>query len=278
MLNEISPGIFDSKYLHDLEPEEHDFLLCYRDNQVLLKKSGEDYEIPRKKDFSEWAEPPVYLFSINSDRCFGLMDPQKNPAAFEFYDIFVLRNLKNKEFAWIGSVGHQIMTWHHNNRFCGRCGSQTKMKKEERAAVCPNCGLITFPKISPAIIVAITCNDKILLAKGKNYKGDFYALIAGYVDVGEIIEETVAREVKEEVGLDIRNLKYYKSQPWPFSGSLMLGFTAEADDTQPIVIDENEIKEAGWFERNNLPAHASDISISGDLITAFEKGDFGLCR
>ncbi len=274
MLNEISPSIFNNKYDHYHEISDEDYLLCYRDNQVLLKKSGEDYEIPRKKDFNGDIESPVYLFSIDSTRCFGLVDSAVNQASFEFHDIFVLRNLKSKESAWIGSVGHQLMTWHNNNRYCGRCGSKTELKKEERAAVCPQCNLVTFPNISPAIIVAITCKNKILLAKGKNYKGDFYALIAGYVDVGESIEETVAREVKEEVGLDIWNLKYIKSQPWPFSGSLMLGFTAEADDTQPIIIEENEIKEAGWFDRHNLPAHASAISISGDLIAAFEKGLF----
>ena len=166
------------------------------------------------------------------------------------------------------------MTWYNNNKYCGRCGSKTELKKEERATVCPDCNLVIFPRISPAIIVAITCNNKIVLARGKNYKGDFYALIAGYVDIGESIEETVVREVKEEIGLDVWNLKYYKSQPWPFSGSLMLGFTAEADDAQPIVIDENEIKEAGWFVRGNLPPHASSVSISGDLIAAFEKGIF----
>jgi NAD+ diphosphatase len=274
MLNEIGPGIFDNKYYHDHEIGNEDFLLCYRDNQVLLKKSGDDYEIPRKKNFTGSMESPVYLFSINSTHCFGLIDPPVNHASFEYQDIFVLRNLKNKEFAWIGSVGHQLMTWHNNSRYCGRCGSKTELKREERATVCPECNLINFPKISPAIIVAITCNNKILLAKGKNYKGDFYALIAGYVDIGETIEETVVREVKEEVGLKIKNLKYYKSQPWPFSSSLMLGFTAEADDTQQIIIDENEIKEAGWFERGNLPTHASGVSISGDLIAAFEKGIF----
>ena len=274
MLNEISPSIFNNKYSHYHEISDEDFLLCYRDNQVLLKKSGDDYEIPRKKDFIESIESPIYLFSINSNHCFGLVESHMNHASFEFHDIFVLRNLKSKEFAWIGSVGHQLMTWHNNNRYCGRCGSKTELKKEERATVCPKCNLVIFPKISPAIIVAITCNNKILLAKGKNYKGDFYALIAGYVDVGESIEETVVREVKEEVGLDIKNLKYYKSQPWPFSDSLMLGFTAEADDTQQIIIDEKEIKEASWFARDNLPAHASSISISGDLIAAFEKGVF----
>jgi NAD+ diphosphatase len=121
-------------------------------------------------------------------------------------------------------------------------------------------------------------NQVLLKQSGDDYviprKGDFYALIAGYVDVRESIEETVVREAKEEVGLDIWNLKYYKSQPWPFSGSLMLGFTAEADDTQQIVIDEKEIREVGWFERGNLPAHASEVSISGNLIAAFDKGIF----
>ena len=274
MLNEISPSIFDNRYFHDHEIGNEDFLLCYRDNEILLKKSGDDYEIPRKRDFTESIASLVYLFSINSNHCFGLFESPVNHALFEYQDVFMLRNLKSKEFAWIGSVGHQLMCWHFNNKYCGRCGSKTELKKEERARVCPECNLVIYPKILPAVIVAITCNHKILLAKGKNYKGDFYALIAGYVDVGESIEETVVREVKEEVGLDITNLKYYKSQPWPFSASLMLGFTAEADDTQPIIIDEKEISEAGWFERGNLPLHASDVSISGDLIEAFEKGIF----
>lgn len=274
MLNEISPNIFDTKYFHSCRISEDNFLLCYRENQILLKKTGDDYEIPRKKDLSEKIGTPVYLFSINANPCFGMMESPLNQPSFEFQDIFILRNIKNKEYAWIGSVGHQLMTWHNNNKYCGRCGSKTGLKQEERAIVCPECNLVIFPKISPAVIVAITCNNKILLAKGKNYKGDFYALIAGYVDIGESIEETVIREVKEEVGLDIRNLKYYKSQPWPFSGSLMLGFTAEADDTQPIIIDEKEISAAGWFTRGNLPNHASEVSISGDLIAAFEKGIF----
>ncbi len=274
MLNEIVPGIFYNISFQYHEIGDEDFLLCYRDNQVLLQKSGDDYNIPRKRDFIGITESPVYLFSINSNHFFGLVESDLHPPSFEFHDIFILRNLKNKEFAWLGSVGYQLMNWYHNNRYCGRCGSKTEMRKNERALACPECNLVIFPKILPAVIVAITCNNKILLAKGKNYKGDFYALIAGYVDVGESIEETVVREVKEEVGLNIKNLKYYKSQPWPFSSSIMLGFTAEADDTQQIIIDEKEIFEAGWFTRENLPPHASGISISGDLIAAFEKGIF----
>ncbi len=141
MLNEISPGIFDNKYIHDQEIADDDFLLCYRDNQVLLKKSGDDFEIPRKRDFNESIESPLYLFSINSYHCFGVFESQVNPGSFEFHDIFMLRNLKNIEFAWIGSVGYQLMTWYNNNRYCGRCGSKTELKKDERAIVCPECKL-----------------------------------------------------------------------------------------------------------------------------------------
>jgi len=274
MLNEISPAIFDSKYYHSREITDKDYLLCFRENQLLLKKDGDDFDIPRRCDFIDHIETPVYLFAINSIHCFGLYESPVNHASFEFHDIFVLRQLKNKELAWVGSMGYQLMNWYNSTKYCGRCGCKTELKKEERGIVCSGCSLVSYPKVSPAVIVAITCNNKILLAKGKNYKGDFYALIAGYVDIGESIEETVVREVKEEVGLDIKNLKYYKSQPWPFSSSLMLGFTAEADDTQPIRIDEKEIKEAGWFDRGNLPPHASEVSISGDLIAAFEKGIF----
>lgn len=271
MLNHIAPSVLNTQYQHHQTITRHDYLLCYRDGQILLKKSGDGYEFPKKEDFDEPTDRPTYLFSLDGERCFGLMDFQANDAAMEYLDLFALRTLPNKEVAWLGAVGHQLLTWQHQHRYCGRCGSKTEQKADERAIICPQCNLIVYPKLSPAIIVAITCGDKILLAKGKNYRGDFYALIAGYVDVGESIEETVAREVKEEVGLDIRNLKYVKSQPWPFSSSLMLGFTAEADENQKIIVDEKEIHEAGWFERGKLPPHASNISISGYLIEAFER-------
>ncbi len=274
MINELGPGIFDNTFIDSREIKDDDYLLCYNENQVLLKPSDNGFEIPKKSDFSGQIESAVFLFSIHNSHCFGISGTNANDPVLNFHDIFTLRNLENKEHAWIGSVGYQLMTWYATNKYCGRCGSQTVRRKEERSVVCPVCNLVVYPKISPAVIVAITCNNKILLAKGKNYKGDFYALIAGYVDAGESIEETVVREVKEEVGLEIKNLKYYKSQPWPFSSSLMLGFTAEADDTQQIVIDENEIKEAGWFTRGMLPPHASNISISGHLIEAFEQGLF----
>jgi NAD+ diphosphatase len=186
-------------------------------------------------------------------------------------EISFFRTIPQKEIAWAGSVGFQLMNWYAQNKYCGKCGAPTVLKNDERAIICPSCQTIVFPRISPAIIVAILCNDKILLARGANFRGNFYSLVAGYADIGESLEDTVAREVKEEVGLDIRNIRYYKSQPWPFSGSMMIGYIAEADDTQPICIDKTEIAEAAWFTRGNLPNHPITISIAGEIIEKFEK-------
>jgi NAD+ diphosphatase len=165
------------------------------------------------------------------------------------------------------------MNWYSQNKFCGKCGAKTNSKPDERAIICPVCNTIVFPKISPAVIVAIICDNKILLARNSDFHGDWYSLIAGYADVGESLEETLVREVKEEVGLDIKNIRYYKSQPWPLSGSMMIGFIAEADETQPICIDRKEIAEAAWFTRGHLPKHSSNLSIAGEMIEKFEKGE-----
>ena len=120
--------------------------------------------------------------------------------------------------------------------------------------------------------MAITCKGRILLARGKHYLFNFYSLIAGYVDVGETLEQAVVREAKEEVGLDVTNVRYFGNQPWPFSGSQMIGFFAEADEKQPMVICEDELHDAKWFTIDNLPEIPGAISIAGEMIRAFIKG------
>ncbi len=275
MINEITPHIFDNAFNNHTAIKENDYILCYSEDTILLKKSGEYFEIPVSSDFREIPiEEVKFLFSLNSRNCFLLQNCPAEDELLKYYGIWTLRTLDKKEYAWIGMVGFHLMNWYDNNQFCGRCGSKTELKKDERAIICRNCHNVIYPKISPAIIVAITCGDKILLAKGKNYRIKFYALIAGYVDFGESLEETLIREVKEEIGISVKNIRYYKSHPWPFSGSLMVGYFAEADDKQPLKINEAEIETAAWFKRGNLPPHAPSISISGDMIEAFEKGRF----
>jgi NAD+ diphosphatase len=276
MIHEISPHRFNNQFSIKNNIEDNDFIFHYNENSLLLKTNGEGYVIPRKKDISDISNKTksTFLFTLNDVSCFLVWDNLKtNNSEFIYKEIGYFRNLKQEEIAWVGIVGFQLMNWYSQNKFCGKCGSKTKEKADERAIVCPNCNTIVFPKISPAIIVAIVCNNKILLAHNSNFPNNWHSLVAGYSDIGESLEETVIREVKEEVGLDVKNVRYYKSQPWPFSGTMMIGFIAEADYNQTICVDNKEITEAAWFSRGNLPNHPPKISIAGEMIEKFENGE-----
>ena len=146
----------------------------------------------------------------------------------------------------------RIIDFDRSTRFCGRCGHETRPLRTERAKLCTDCNLITYPRISPAIIVLIKKGEEVLLARSPRFPPNLFSVIAGFVEPGESIEETVHREVKEEVGIRVKNIRYFGSEPWPFPDSLMLGFVADYAGGE-IVIDNNEIKAAGWFTRDNLP-------------------------
>ena len=275
MLHEILPHRFNNQFVVSTGIAEEDYIFHYKDNSLLVKINGDGFECPRKKEITEIANTTesVFLFSLNEVRCFLIWeDPLILNEPFSYKEISFFRTLNPPEIAWAGIVGFQLRNWYLRHKFCGKCGSETEVKPDERAILCPACHTLIFPEIPPAIIVAITCNDKILLAHNSNFQQNWYSLVAGYVEIGESLEETVKREVKEEVGLDVWNVRYYKSQPWPFSGSMMIGFFAEADDTQPVRPDCVEITDAAWYTRGNLPNHPPTISIAGEMIEQFEKG------
>jgi NAD+ diphosphatase len=275
MLHEIFPHQFNNTFQRASIGKD-DYILHFEGNSLLLKTIGDEYAIPRMNEVSGISDKARYnfLFTFDDVLCFLIWEsPDFDNSRFIYKEVSFFRTFKQKEIAWISIVGSQLMNWYSQNKFCGKCGFETKEKPYERAIICPNCNMTVFPKISPAIIVTIICNDKILLAHNSNFSGNWYSLIAGYADIGESLEQAVSREVKEEVGLDVTNIRYYKSQPWPFSGSMMIGFIAEADDTQIIQVDNNEITEAAWFNRKNLPNHPSNISIAGEMIDKFEKGE-----
>lgn len=276
MIQDIFPHRFNNSYLAHTIAKDTDFVLYYQGNSLLLKTSGEELLLPQKTDFQDisGSTEMTFLFSLNDTPCFLMLsEPELKNPCLTYKEISFFRTARQREIAWIGLVGLHLANWYGQNRFCGRCGAKTQQKADERAVICPACHSVFFPKISPAIIVAITCNDKILLARNTNFTGGWYSLIAGYVDIGETLEETVKREVKEEVGLDVKNIRYYTSQPWPLSGSVMIGFIAEANENQPIVTDNKEIAEAEWFTRGHLPNHPLTISIAGEMIEKFEKGE-----
>lgn len=272
MIQNIHPHVFSNIFM-EAGICDDDYVFHFKGNALLLRQQGEDLRIPYRKDFKCPVEKGIFLFSLNNANCFLLNDcAVPDDPGFGYQEISFFRTIKQREIAWASIVALQLMNWNMSNRFCGKCGSSMQPKQDERALACTGCENIVYPKISPAIIVAVLGKDKILLAKGANFRGGFYSLVAGYADIGESLEEAVVREVKEEVGLDVRNIRYYGSQPWPLSGSLMIGFIADADDGQPIKIDQKEIADADWYTRDNLPHHPTTISIAGEMIEKFEKG------
>ena len=162
----------------------------------------------------------------------------------------------------------QLLHWHATHARCGRCGRPMIDMKAERARHCPRCGLTSFPRVSPAVIVAVVRDDAILLAQGRGFKEGLYSVLAGFVEPGESLEAAVHRELREEVGVTVKNVAYFGSQPWPFPDSLMVAFTAEYAGGE-IRVDESEIVEAGWYEPASLPAVPGRFSIARRLIDWF---------
>jgi NAD+ diphosphatase len=165
----------------------------------------------------------------------------------------------------------QIVNWRRDYQYCGRCGSLARPHPEERAMVCDRCQTMVFPRLSPAVIVLVRRGDRMLLARNHRFPAGRYSIIAGFVEPGETLEEAVVREVREEVGLRVRDLRYFASQSWPFPHSLMLGFIAEYAGGE-ISLDDGELADAGWYGPENLPDLPDGLSISRRLIDRFLSG------
>jgi NAD+ diphosphatase len=275
MINEIHPHKIHLEYTGNKSVSDNDYILCFKDDTLLWKVANDEFSIPQRKDFRSFPEQAkiTFLFTFDKTPCFLVEEePEITSDGFIFNEITFFRTFKHKEWAWVSLVAYHLNIWYLNNQFCGRCGTKTTHKTDERAMICPVCNHVVYPQIAPAVIVAVTCGEKILLIRGKGSKLGWHSLVAGFVDVGETFEDAVKREVFEETGIVVHNVRYYKNQPWPLSNSIMVGFVAEADDNQTIKIDENELSEAGWFHRGNLPDCSPNLSVGGEMIERFNFG------
>ncbi len=169
------------------------------------------------------------------------------------------------------SRAKHLLQWHQGSRFCGACGGATHWSSVEMAKICGGCEKVTYPSTSLVVMCLVEKDGQILLARSPHFEGEMYSVLAGFVDSGESCEAAVHREVQEEVGLKIKNIRYFGSQPWPFPGSTILGFFAEYDSGE-IAIDGVEIEAAGWFDRQNLPSLPHPCSLSRHLIDRFLQG------
>lgn len=273
MIQDIYPKIYHNEY-QDTKPTEDDFILVFHKNEVLLRFQNEKLRYPTLKEMNGLPCDYYYLFSIDNYKYF-LAHPAKEPFllldGYRYEDVRIFRTAASQHTAFAGITGHHLFEWYQTNQFCGRCGHQMTPDHKERMLFCPSCHNIVYPRISPAVIVGVINKDKILMSKyaGRSYTN--YALIAGFNEIGESAEQTVAREVMEEVGLKVKNIRYYKSQPWAFSGSLLMGFFCELDGSDKIRLDTSELAEAGWFSRDEIALEDDHISLTREMILAFKN-------
>lgn len=277
MLQDIYPKIYHNEY-QDMKPEENDFILIFHKNTVLLRFQEEKLRYPTLKEMGGFPCDYYYLFSIDNYKYF-LACPKSDseePAillkGYTYEDVRIFRTANSRHTAFAGITAHHLFGWYQTNQFCGRCGHKMAPDHKERMLFCSNCHNEVYPRISPAVIVAVVNGDKILMSKyaGRPYTN--YALIAGFTEIGESAEQTVAREVMEEVGLKVKNIRYYKSQPWAFSGSLLIGYFCELDGSDKIKLDTTELAEASWFSRDEITLEDDHISLTREMIMQFKNG------
>ncbi|MBR3786476.1 MAG: NAD(+) diphosphatase [Firmicutes bacterium] len=260
------------------EAQTGDLVFYFEKDQMFIKVDGDgNPSLPTAADFPKTRLQ--YLFRIEENHYFLAMDDDDADAIKAMPDITKssarnLRDLKHKELAFAAATAYHLYQWYRDNQFCGRCGFPTQHGSGERMLKCPSCGNSIYPKIAPAVIVALTDGDRIMMTKynGRAYKR--YALIAGFVEIGETAEETVIREVREEVGLKAKNVRYYKSQPWGTEQDLLLGYFCELDGDDTVTMDEDELSTAEWVHRDDMNMEDDGFSLTREMMVAFQKGEF----
>ncbi len=215
-----------------------------------------------------------HLGTLGKSPCFSgeIPDDASLPAGVTCVNVRDLFGRLDDTIYHLAGTALQVIKWDRTHQYCGQCGGQTRPMPDERARVCTACGLTNHPRISPAVIVAVIRDGKILLGRSGRFPNrQLYSVLAGYVELGETLEACVHREVMEEAGIRIQNLRYFSSQPWPYSGSLMVAFTGEWQSGE-ISVDGEEILDAGWYGPHELPMVPGWGSVAGRLIDWFKKG------
>lgn len=301
MIHEISPKKYNPLYTNRVI-QENDYLLSYEADGILVKREAGKITLPKFSDYQEISgfekdrilDSTYYLFEISGDFFYEATDlPKKikddltlykkledlpeNPVndrnEYFFLRIHRFRELDPVFMVYAGATGYHLSNWRKTSKYCGCCGAPTKPSEIERAFVCTKCGYSKYPQIAPAVIVAILNKDKILLVKNlRRPKNVRLELVSGYVEIGESFEQAVHREVLEEVGLKVKNVRQYKDQPWGISGAHMIGYVAEVDGDDTVTRQEDEISEAKWYTRDEVPEYRNRLSVGSEMILSFKKG------
>ncbi len=247
--------LFDGYKLFVLPPEEA--------SQIPLLHAPADVGLDvMRQQFVGW---------LGDTACFSAeVHPIQTPATGSFHSLRALYGKLDEQLFWIAGRAIQLVDWDRTHQFCGKCGQQPTTNDKEHVKVCPSCKHRTYPRLSPAVIVAVTKGDRILLGHNRHHPPQLYTVLAGFVEAGETFEETVAREIREEVGIEVKNIRYFGSQPWPFPNSIMIGFTAEWASGE-FVFEDDDIETAEWFSAENMPVYPNPPSIANALIETWRQ-------
>jgi len=276
MIQDIEPRIFNNSFKNK-KAELHDLFLSYKGDTVLVRDDKDKLWYPSfsdfKAEFPHLKDNAQFLFSIDNINYF-LVD-EEGLDSVDGWSYVTTKRFRTELKHWrsfAGVVGWQLNRWYGNHRFCSKCGKPMKHSDTERMLYCESCGFIAYPTISPCVIVAVHNGERLLLTKYAGREYTRYALIAGFVEIGESLEQAVHREVKEEVGLKVKNLKFYKSQPWPFTDTLLAGFFAELDGDDTVTLQEDELSIGEWVKREDIPIDETKISLTGEMMEVFRTG------
>lgn len=284
MIQDIFPHRLHNEFQPDATPSE-DSPIFYFSGSKLLVKTGIDFRLPRFCDFGDVqinADDFTYLISVDEEQYFLY---RKNMADTVLMNGFSYREIKElreqnqipKAMAFATYTAKHLSDWYRDNRFCGRCGKPMVRHEKERAMTCKSCGYTSYPRIMPAVIVGVVNGDALLITKYRvGYRHN--ALVAGFTEIGETVEETVAREVMEEAGIRVKNIRYYKSQPWGIANDILLGFYCEVDGDPTIRMDEQELSYAEWTKREEIVLQPDDYSLTNEMMARFKHGGKKTCR
>ena len=265
MIQDIYPSRYDVSY-KPCQIRDDDYVFLFnKDRQTVLINN----DIPRYNELKERLSGVQYLFSIDEE-CFFL--GMQTDDGFNWVIARKQFPVLNDSHCFALATALHLYRWYSTHIYCGGCGHRLIHLENERAMKCENCGQVFYPVIAPAVIVAVTNGEKLLMSRyaGREYRGS--ALLAGFCEIGEAPEETCIREVMEEVGIRIRNIRYFASQPWGIESDLLLGFTAEVDGDDTICVDRNELAEAVWVDRKEIEERTDLRSLTSTMIEAFRTG------
>ena len=269
MIQDIYPSKLNNEF-HKYTVSDEDYLLIFdQEGKLLVGGSAGEMTFTVGADICD--SDAVYLFSIDDTRYFLTLSVNEfEKDGFEFLTVRQIRDRFIGKEVFAAFTAYHLWKWYTDNIYCGKCAERLVIDDRERALKCPKCGNVIYPRINPAVIVGVIKGDKLLITKyRKGYAHN--ALVAGFTEIGETLEETVAREVMEETGVKVKNIRYYKSQPGGMAQDMLVGFFCEAADDGKINMDENELKYAEWVDRDDIVLQPNNFSLTNHMMKAFKN-------